>query len=135
MKLFKKKKPTEDMYGDYEDKFKDYVYTPEDLEQPSSIGGKINAMTYIDIAVIIAGVSLLFVIATIWVSIVTGGNVPIGIGILGFFAFLLSMCGVAITIYGHFEIRIEGKIPWLAGIISNGVIALFLMVLYIIGLF
>ena len=77
--------------------------------------------------------ALLFVFCVVQ-AILTGGAVPVWTGLLGILSFFAAAAGLAVTLYGHFVVRVEGRISWLAGLLPNLFLILVTLIFYIGGL-
>ncbi|MBQ7248344.1 MAG: hypothetical protein IJS22_09685 [Lachnospiraceae bacterium] len=127
----KKRKPDESIYGDYEDKFDPSEPLPE---KKQTVLERLRLLSYGTVALALFIFGLLLFAASLTVSIVTAGSAGLYTGIMGILAFFSAVAGILVTLYGHFAVRMEGRIKWLAVLIPNSILAGLLLVLYVIGL-
>ncbi len=129
--LRKRKKPDESIYGDYEEKFDRDSPLPE---KKPSLRERLQKLSYGSVSMGLFVLAALLFTACIVLSVIQAGKAGLYIGIMGLAAFAASLIGTLVALYGHFAVRIEGRIHWLAALIPNAALALILAALYITGL-
>ena len=79
---------------------------------------------------------LSFVLAAVLIlrAVLTNGELSSLEGILGIFALVFSAAGFIIPLYGHFIVRIDSRADWRIGAALNGLLMLFLVFLYFLGI-
>ena len=94
----------------------------------------LQARTYMQVALTLFTISVLLFLLCLWQSIVTAGNIGVGIALTGVLSLALAIGGVGVTLFGHFVVRMEGKLRWYVGLITNGVMMAILLLLYFSGI-
>lgn len=95
---------------------------------------RLRSLTYMQTALTIFAVSLAALGFCLWRAIASNGTSGIVAALVGIFSFILALIGLSVTLYGHFVVRIEGKISWLAGVFTNGTLLVITILLYLSGL-
>jgi len=98
-----------------------------------TIRERMAAMTYMQASLGLFAASLLMLVICLVHSVQSHGNTGFLTAGLACLAFLVACGGLAVTCYGHFVVRMEGKVNWIAGIITNGTLVLIMLILYISG--
>ena len=91
-------------------------------------------VTYVQIAMTLMIVSAVLFLFCVIEAVLTAGDVPRWVGLLGILSFLSALAGVIVTLYGHFIVRVEGKVPWLAAFLPNLFLVLLTLIFYIGGM-
>ena len=94
----------------------------------------LQARTYMQVALTLFTISVLLFLLCLWQSVATAGNIGIGIALAGILSFAFAVGGVGVTLFGHFVVRMEGKLRWYVGLITNGAVAVIMLLLYISGI-
>lgn len=103
-------------------------------KKKKSVGDRFASMTYMQASLSLFTVSLLIFALCIWRSAATGGAAGLLAALAAILGFALACAGLGVTLYGHFFVRIEGKLSWKIGILCNGGLALILLLLYLSGI-
>jgi|GEM_PF-961544 len=104
------------------------------MEKKKKLKDRIQALTYMQTALFLFVLSLLLFVFCLWRSITTDGSAGALIAFTGILAFLVAVIGICVTLYGHFAVKLEGKINWIAGVVTNGMMAVIMLMLYISGI-
>lgn len=94
----------------------------------------LQARTYMQVSLTLFAVSALLFLLCLWQAIATAGTTGTGIALAGIISFGLAVWGLGVTLFGHFVVRMEGKIKWIAGIITNGMMMVIWIMLYVSGI-
>lgn len=94
---------------------------------------KLQSLTFIRAALLVFAASAALFLIGITISIIFAGEAGIYIGIFGILAFFVAVAGVVVALYGHFIVQDEGKKSWLVALLPNLAMAIFLLVMYVIG--
>lgn len=97
-------------------------------------GAILRSMSYMTASLILFVAAFAISVYLIVRSVVTGGSITAFEGILGIFALLFSISGFIVPLYGHFIVRIDSKADWRIGAALNGLLMLFLVFLYFLGI-
>ena len=96
--------------------------------------GGLRSLSYMTVSVSLFILSLGLTLFLLIRSVITAGSLGRTEGILGAAALLASAAGWIVPLYGHFIVRIDGKADWRIGALMNGVLMLFLVFLYFLGI-
>ena len=99
-----------------------------------TVKDRFAALTYMQASLSLFAVSLLIFALCIWRSAATGGGAGLLAALGGILGFAVACAGLGVTLYGHFAVRMEGKLSWKIGILCNGGLALILLLLYLSGI-
>lgn len=104
------------------------------MKKKKTFKDRIQALTYMQAALILFALSLLLFVFCLWRSITTGGGAGGLTAFTGILSFLAAVIGICVTLYGHIAVKLEGKINWIAGVVTNGMMAVIMLMLYISGI-
>ena len=96
--------------------------------------GGLRSLSYMTVSVSLFVLSLCLTVFLIVRSAFTAGGLGKTEGVLGAVALLASAAGWIVPLYGHFIVRIDGKGDWRIGTLLNGMLTLFLVFLYFLGI-
>ena len=96
--------------------------------------GGLRSLSYMTVSVSLFILSLVLTAVLIVRSALTAGGLGRTEAVLGAAALLASAAGWIIPLYGHFIVRIDGKGDWRVGTVMNGILMLFLIFLYFLGI-
>ena len=96
--------------------------------------GGIRSLSYMTVSVSLFILSLVLTAVLMVRSALTAGGLGRTEGLLGTVALAASIAGFVIPLYGHFIVRIDGKGDWRVGTFLNGILMLFLVFLYFLGI-
>lgn len=106
----------------------------ESAMKKKSTGGFIRSLSYMTASLVLFvlsfGVSVFLLIRAAG----SGGAASAAAGAMGIAALVCSAAGFVIALYGHFIVRIDTKTDWRLGVILNGLLTLFLIFLYFLGI-
>ncbi len=102
-------------------KKKSYKFT----DKKTSVKGIISTVYFL--------MALGLIIFAIYISYKSEGNASIEIGALGAEAFLVSMGGFAMGLYGFKEDNVFHNFPWI-GTVGNAIVWLFLLGVILVGI-
>ena len=105
-----------------------------DRRRKKTLSQRMANVTYMQASLTLFGLSLVPFGVGLWRAVATAGTAGVLIALPGFSSFFAALAGFLVTIYGHFVVRIEGKIKWIAGITANGMMLVILVLLYLAGL-
>lgn len=105
-----------------------------DRKKRKTLKQRLKAMTYIQAALSLFVLSILLFLFCMWRSIATAGGAGLLIAFFGILSFIAALAGLIVTVYGHFFVRIEGKIKWIAGLATNGMMMVIMLMLYLVGI-
>ncbi len=95
---------------------------------------RLQAMSYMQASLSFFAAGLLALAFCLWRAVSSRGGSGLVVALVGILAFILAIVGIGVTLYGHFVVKMEGKVKWGVGIAANGVLAAFLLLLYLSGL-
>ena len=104
------------------------------MNKKKGLSERLGNLTYMQVSLTLFGFAAVLLILSLVLALVTGGEVGWIAATAGLAAFLLSLIGLIITLYGHFAVGMEGKISWKVGLFTNGAVVLITLALYIVGL-
>ena len=96
--------------------------------------GGLRSLSYMTVSVGLFVISFVLTAVLIVRSALTAGGLGRVEGILGAVALIASAAGFIVPLYGHFIVRIDGKGDWRVGTALNGLLTLFLIFLYFLGI-
>ena len=96
--------------------------------------GGVRSLSYMTVSVALFILGLVITAALLVRSAVTDGGLGRISGILGTVALAAAIAGFAVPLYGHFIVRMDGKGDWRVGTVLNGLLMLFLVFLYFLGI-
>ena len=96
--------------------------------------GSLRSLSYMTVSVSLFILSLVLTVLLIIRTAVTAGGLGRTESILGAAALIASIAGWIIPLYGHFIVRMDGKGDWRVGTVMNGILMLFLIFLYFLGI-
>ena len=106
-----------------------------DRRRKKTLSQRMANVTYMQASLTLFGLSLVLFGVSLWRAVATAGTAGVLIALPGFLSFFAALAGFLVAIiYGHFVVRIEGKIKWIAGITANGMMLVILVLLYLAGL-
>lgn len=97
-------------------------------------GGILRSMSYMTASLILFIAAVVITAYLMIRAVVSGGSLTALEGILGIIALLFSVSGFVVPLYGHFIVRIDSKADWRIGAALNGILMLFLVFLYFLGI-
>lgn len=104
------------------------------MNKKKTLSEKLRDLTYMQVAMALFVFAAVLFILCIALSLATGGQVGWIAAAAGLVALVLSLAGLAVTLYGHFAVGMEGKLNWKWGLFLNGAVFVLLLALYILGL-
>ena len=96
-------------------------------------GDGLRSLSYMAVSLGLFFLSLAVTVFLLIRSVLTEGNLSKAESILGTAALAASIAGFVIALYGHFIVRIDGKGDWRIGAALNGLMMLFLVFVYFLG--
>ena len=102
-------------------------------KKPGEKGG-IRSLSYMTVSVSLFVLSLVLTAVLIVRSAMTAGELGKAGGILGTVALAAAAAGFVVPLYGHFIVRMDGRGDWRIGTVLNGLLTLFLVFLYFLGI-
>ena len=99
-----------------------------------TLGQRLSSMSYMQASLAFFGAGLLALVFCLWRAVASGGAAGPVAALLGILAFILALVGLGVTFYGHFVVKMEGKIKWGVGLGTNGALAALTLLLYLSGL-
>ena len=99
-----------------------------------TLGQRLSSMSYMQASLAFFGAGFLALVFCLWRAVASRGTSGMVVALAGIFAFIMAVVGLIITLYGHFVVKMEGKIKWTIGLGTNGVLAALMLLLYLSGL-
>ena len=104
------------------------------LKQPKGIRKLLRSVSYMQLSLTLLGIELVLLVWLFVSAVRTNGQLTLLQGALGIVCLALSVIGVIAPLYGHFIVGTDGKISWKVGVITQGILLLFLVYLYFLGI-
>lgn len=101
-----------------------------DRRNKKTLQQRLEKVTYMQASLTLFGLSVFLFLLCLWRSVATGGTAGMGIAFIGLLAFFTALAGIGVTLYGHFIVKIEGRIKWIAGVATNGMMFIIMVLLY-----
>ncbi len=95
---------------------------------------RLASMSYMQASLGFFSASVLTFAFCLWQVISSRGSSGLVVALVGILSFILAIVGIGVTLYGHFVVKMEGKIKWGVGLATNGVLVVVLLLLYLSGL-
>lgn len=95
---------------------------------------RLASMSYMQASLTFFAAGFLALVFCLWQVVASRGSSGLVVALVGILSFILALVGIGITFYGHLVVKMEGRIPWGVGLATNGVLAAFLLLLYLSGL-
>ena len=96
--------------------------------------GGVRSLSYMTVSVALFVLGFVITAVLLVLSAVTAGGLGRISGILGTVALAAAAAGFTVPLYGHFIVRMDGKGDWRVGTVLNGLLTLFLVFLYFLGI-
>ena len=94
----------------------------------------LRSVTYMQVSLILFGLSFLICLVLFIRSILSGGGLGTAEGILGITALLFSIAGFITPLYGRFVVHAQARPDYRLGLLLNGAMMLILFFFYFLGL-
>ena len=104
------------------------------MKKNKSGKGGLRSLSYMTVSISLFCLSLVLTAVLMVRSALTAGGLGRTEGILGTVALIASVVGFIVPLYGHFIVRMDGKGDWRVGTLLNGILMLFLIFLYFLGI-
>ena len=104
------------------------------MKKTTNRGGFFRSLSYMTVSAVLFVLALFLTVFLLWTAVSTQGSVGTAEGIMGIAALLFAACGFVVPLYGHFIVRIDSKADWRIGAGLNGLLLLFLVFLYFLGI-
>lgn len=95
---------------------------------------RLRSLSYMTVSLGLFFLSLILSAVLIVRAVLTDGGLGRADAVLGTLALAAVIAGFIVPLYGHFIVRIDGKANWRLGVLLNGVLMLFLVFLYFLGI-
>ncbi len=102
--------------------------------EKKTISERMRDITFMQMAMFLFWMQVAIAVLAILWSVLTGGNAPWGVGLLGYLNIILGIGGIAVTAYGHFVVGAESKTDWKMGILLNFISIMVMITFFLMGL-
>lgn len=105
------------------------------MNKKKTLSERQKNLTYMQVSLGLFAFAAVLLVLSLVLAFVTDGGAGFVAALAGVVSLLLSAAGLAVTLYGHFAVGVEGKIKWKLGVILNGAVLAVTLALYLLGLF
>ena len=104
------------------------------LKEPTGLRKLLRKITYMQLSLSLLVVELGLLIWLFILAVKTNGELSLLQGSIGILCLIFSVIGAIAPLYGHFIVQKNSRISWKVGVILQGIVLLFLVYLYFLGI-